>query len=247
MGSTVEPLSSLKAAVAAKLATKTTAVAAAVLLIGGGAAIAAPGGGAPEDAPEEVEVEVPADDDPLVVLAEHCATEEGADDPFCSGDSDTGIDDESPDSDDPDGDDAEGDDAEGDAEEAEDTEDGARSDTADRVHRALTGGDELRPGDPGFGQAVAERARTGQLGGLVSRAARGEELSDEDLELEPRERPGRGNGGPNTGGDTGGSDEASASTSDSGTSSSGSNEGSTASKGRGGPPAHAGGNGRGRG
>jgi hypothetical protein len=246
---TVEPLSSLKATVAAKLATRTTAVAATVVLIGGGVAIAAPGGDDPDDAPDDVEVEVLADDDPLDVLAEHCATEEGADDPFCSGDSDTGIDDEGPDGDDPDGGDPEGDGTGGDGTEGDEAEDGARSDTADRVHRALTGGDELRPGDPGFGQAVAERARTGQLGGLVSRAARGEELSDEDLELEPRDRPGRGNGRPDTGADDEGSDDGgAAATSDGGASSSGADDGGTASKGRGGPPAHAGGtDGRGRG
>ena len=48
------------------------------------------------------------------------------------------------------------------------------ADTADRVHMALSGGD-LRPGDDGFGQAVAARARAdgAALGAEVSAAARG--------------------------------------------------------------------------
>ena len=44
---------------------------------------------------------------------------------------------------------------------------------ADAVHGALTGTDDLRPGDDGFGQAVSQRARElGGLGSVVSRAAR---------------------------------------------------------------------------
>ena len=72
-------------------------------------------------------------------------------------------------------------------------DDAERSDTARRVHRALTGSD-MEPGDEGFGEAVSNRARSGQpgdLGRLVSRAAQGDELDEDgDLELDPRERPG---------------------------------------------------------
>jgi hypothetical protein len=56
--------------------------------------------------------------------------------------------------------------------EAEDEdEDDQRSDVANAVHEALGG--DLKPGDEGFGAAVAEQAREGNLGQKVSAAARG--------------------------------------------------------------------------
>jgi hypothetical protein len=58
---------------------------------------------------------------------------------------------------------------------------GERSETADRVHRALTGAEEgaedpIGPGDEGFGGAVSARAQEeGPLGEDVSSAARGDD------------------------------------------------------------------------
>jgi len=48
-----------------------------------------------------------------------------------------------------------------------------RSDTAKRVHEALSGDPDTRPGDEGFGASVSKNARAGGLGQEVSRAARG--------------------------------------------------------------------------
>ncbi len=70
---------------------------------------------------------------------------------------------------------------------------GERSETAQRVHRALIGGDPLGEGES-FGQRVSSRARSGEpgaLGDLVSRSARGETVEDLDL---GNERVPRGNG-----------------------------------------------------
>lgn len=65
--------------------------------------------------------------------------------------------------------------------------DETRSETAEAVHRALTVSEEhpegLRPGDLGFGQAVAANARErGGNGPAVSRAARGDAAAEEELE-----------------------------------------------------------------
>lgn len=72
-------------------------------------------------------------------------------------------------------------DAELDDTEGTEEEDEERSETAERVHEALTG-DETSPGDEDFGQIVSERARNYRLGPAVSAAARGE---DWDLERKP--------------------------------------------------------------
>ena len=170
------------------LTTKATAVLAAFALVGGGAAIAAPGTGGeptgeePEESTEldEVSLEGLAQQQ-LQQLVDACAEDPDAE--YCSGDS-------------ADGDESEGDmaivepteDVDAALEEEGDGEEDPRSETARRVHRALTGSDDMVPGDPGFGEAVSSRARSGQpgeLGRLVSRAAQG--IGDEDpLELEPR-------------------------------------------------------------
>ena len=55
---------------------------------------------------------------------------------------------------------------------AEEAKDNDRSEVATAVHTALSGDPDLGPGDEGFGQAVAERAREGGLGEMVSEAAR---------------------------------------------------------------------------
>ena len=63
---------------------------------------------------------------------------------------------------------------------------GERSETARAVHEALTRPHNLSPGDPGFGEAVSENARTSRgHGAAVSEAARG---SSEDR-AEGRGRP----------------------------------------------------------
>lgn len=176
-------------------AMRTSALGLGVALVGGGAALAAPGllpeGGTDDQV--TFLAATAADEEQRDTLADHCATEVGSGDPFCSGPSDQ----DPPGDDDGDGDqgdggdqDGEGDTNDGDAG-GEDEAGGTGPGTSERVHRALTGGDELRPGDPGFGQAVAARACSGQLGSLVSRAARGEVLSDEDLVLPPCEPRGR--------------------------------------------------------
>ena len=58
-----------------------------------------------------------------------------------------------------------------------------RSDTAKAVHEALTGGQELIPGDEGFGEAVSENARTGgaEFGQSVSEAARNGNGSNDEI------------------------------------------------------------------
>jgi hypothetical protein len=202
----------------------------AVALLGGGAALAAPGILGGGDATIELAVDGSEDDASRELLAEHCSSDQGADDPFCGGPSETGDDHEEPtDADDPadsdpgDGDPADDDPTDGDPSDADDPNagegtDAQRSDTARRVHRALSGG-ALSPGDPGFGQAVASRACTGALGSLVSRAARGEELADEELALQPCEPRGRGRRAAEDGGsvdDDGGVTEADGTTADPG-------------------------------
>ena len=165
------------------LTAKAVPVAAATLVIGGGAAIAAPGGpfGA-EDGGGETELsEFPgegwalgrADSEQADRIAAFC--DENPQAAFCRGESyvPDAADDYLPEV----------------PGLEEDGEDG-RSDTARRVHEALTGDDEIVPGHPDFGPTVSERARSGQLGGLVSRAARGEELSEDDLKLDEPRQPG---------------------------------------------------------
>ncbi len=86
-----------------------------------------------------------------------------------------------------------------------------RSETATRVHRASSGDPAVGPGHPDFGCSVSARARSGGLGTLVSRAARGEEIGEDELalggvgcdrsteaETHPSESrgPGRGTGAP---------------------------------------------------
>ncbi len=178
------------------LTTKATAVIAALTLVGGGAAIAAPDLG--DDAAggdEEPAVESEVEENPEVSLdgleeqqlqqmADACT--EDPDSELCAGDS-------------PDRDENEQDmelaepsaEEEADAEEVEaDEDEDTRSDTARRVHEALTGSDEIVPGNPDFGKTVSERARSGKpgdLGRLVSRAAQGDVLDEDDLKLEKRE------------------------------------------------------------
>lgn len=62
-------------------------------------------------------------------------------------------------------------------------EDQERSETAQRVHEALTGR-QASPGEEDFGQIVSERARTYRLGPAVSAAAHGEDW-EEHLEEKP--------------------------------------------------------------
>jgi len=171
------------------LAAKAVPVAAATLVIGGGAAIAAPGvvtlsgddGVETAEAEEEHDWAIGrADDEQLDRIADFCDEEPDA--AFCRGDSygHDEMQDRAPAS-------------AGDPEKADvnkdDAEDG-RSDTARRVHEALSGDEAIVPGDRGFGQAVSERARTGQLGGLVSRVARGDVVDDDDFDLDERSEPG---------------------------------------------------------
>ena len=174
------------------LTAKAVPLAAATLMIGGGAAIAAPGvtlsGGEEGEATEEEVVEEAeaehdwaigrADEEQLQRIAEFCG--ENPDASFCSGDSIDWVPGAPRD--------VEADEVD-EAVAEEDEEDG-RSDTARRVHKALSGDEAIMPGDPEFGPSVSERARTGQLGGLVARAARGEELSEDDLELDEPRQPG---------------------------------------------------------
>jgi|GEM_PF-3713961 len=177
------------------LTTKATAVLAAFALIGGGAAIAAPSIGDGSD--DDVEVDDSenehdwalgkADDDQLDRIAAYC--EENPEASFCSSDSGQVLpgpaeqagseEPDEPEGVEPDADEEEAPDDEVEGEDQGDT----RSETAQRVHRALTGGDTA-PGDPDFGAKVSARARSGGLGKLVSRAARGEDLDDADLELD---------------------------------------------------------------
>jgi len=176
------------------LTAKAVPVAAATLLVGGGAALAAPGvmpGGDDVEADETVDEEEHdwaigrADEEQLERIEEFCG--ENPDASFCSGVSEDPIswvpgalgDEDSEESD------RSGDDSVA----SEEDEDG-RSETARRVHEALTGDPAIVPGDPRFGPAVSEGARTGQLGGLVSRAARGEEPDDDALDLGEPRRPG---------------------------------------------------------
>ncbi len=91
----------------------------------------------------------------------------------------------------------------GDLESLEDDEpEDERSDTAKRVHRALTwdqdGTEGIEPG-PGFGAAVSKRARSGHLGPAVSAAARNDPDWENGLELEPK--PDNGNRGEGPSGD----------------------------------------------
>ena len=182
------------------LTAKAVPVAAATLVIGGGAAIAAPGGpfGA-EDGGGETELsEFPgegwalgrADSEQADRIAAFC--DENPQAAFCRGESyvPDAADDYLPE-------------VPGLEEDGEDD----RSDTARRVHEALTGDDTIVPGDPDFGPTVSQRARSGQLGGLVSRAARGEPLEDDDFDLEPRQPgpPDHARGGSGT--DDGAGDE----------------------------------------
>lgn len=72
--------------------------------------------------------------------------------------------------------------------ESDESEADDRSETATRVHTALSGDPEVGPGHPEFGQRVSERARTMHLGSIVSRAAKGVEEEpegngDEELEM----------------------------------------------------------------
>ena len=191
------------------LTAKAAPVAAATIVLGGGAAIAAPGvtlstsddASSTETAEEQDWAIGRADDDQLERIEAFCA--ENPEAAFCSGESDwvPGAPDDgeaeegTEDTEEP----ADSDESADSEEEAED----GRSETASRVHRALTGDPGIVPGDPAFGPTVSERARTGQLGGLVSRAARGEDLDEEALELDEPRRPGppdharggNGNGG----------------------------------------------------
>jgi hypothetical protein len=173
------------------LTTKATAVLAAFALVGGGAALAAPGVGdePPGEEPQEStdleldEVSLEGlEEQQLQQMADTCAEDAGSS--LCSG--------ASPDRDENEEDtDIVGPTEDGDAaleEEAVEDED-TRSETAVRVHRALTGSDDIVPGHPDFGKTVSERARSGQpgdLGRLVSNAARGEFADLEDLELTDR-------------------------------------------------------------
>ena len=177
------------------LTAKAAPVAAATLVIGGGAAIAAPGvtldGG---DDGEIVDIVVEeeeeqgwaigrADEEQLERIGEFC--DENPEAAFCSRDSDDPINwvpgapsDEE---------------AEESAPESEalveDEEEDARSETARRVLKELSGDEAVMPGGgPEFGQAVSEQAGDGQLGARVSRAARGDD--EEESEVEERRKPG---------------------------------------------------------
>lgn len=182
------------------LTSKIAVGAAALAMIGGGAALAVEGAPqAPSDFEEPGDLPAPADDD-------------GDDDPDDDGDDDAADAEEQSDAagaeEVPEAADRAQERVRDIAEFCDETPDTSfcrgpsdavgdqRSETARNVHRALTGGSDIVPGDPGFGQAVSERARSGapgDLGHLVSRAARGEPIED-DLDLGPRERPGNGNG-----------------------------------------------------
>jgi hypothetical protein len=176
------------------LTTKAAAVLAAFALIGGGAAIASEVVAEPADKEPEESTDADLDEvsleglqeQQLQLMAETCA--EDPDAGYCSGDS-AGRDEHETDMElgEPTGEgDGDLEDEEADEEEAE--EEDTRSETAVRVHRALTG-DDTAPGDPEFGRKVSERARSGQpgdLGRLVSRAAQGQEIDDDELKLEPR-------------------------------------------------------------
>ena len=176
------------------LTAKAAPVAAATLVIGGGAAIAAPEltlSGNDGMQTDEVVVEEDehdwaigrADGEQLNRIGEFC--DENPEAAFCSRDSDDPINwvpgapsDEE---------------AEESAPESEalveDEEEDARSETARRVLKELSGDEAVMPGGgPEFGQAVSEQAGDGQLGARVSRAARGDD--EEESEVEERRKPG---------------------------------------------------------
>ncbi|MEX2549052.1 MAG: hypothetical protein WD638_02395 [Nitriliruptoraceae bacterium] len=158
------------------LTSKVAATAATVVLIGGGAAIATEG--VADDAETEgLEIAESAGDD---AKKDSDSTSESDGEAKVEGEGDVSAEEEE-----------EGEEKEFDLGALD--EDGERSDTADRVHEALSGGD-FAPGDEGFGEAVSKRARGGELGDLVSRAAQGEELNEDDLNIEERERPGKPEG-----------------------------------------------------
>ncbi len=191
------------------ITTKAAATAAAVVLIGGGAALAdtydAP---EPEPEPEEpVELEVEDDDDgdayalgrddrggeeeqdsQTARIERFCKDNPDTDSPRCPNDS---SDEEEVEEE------ALGDEGEV-ADDGEGKGENQRSATADRVHAALIGGDDLDD-DETFGQRVSSRAHLGQpgdLGKLVSGSARGGEHVPDDLDLsDDREHQGQGRSG----------------------------------------------------
>ena len=221
------------------LPSKLTAALAGVALIGGSAALAAPGDGVAAD---DTELEEPdgtteedgdawalgrSDEDQLARFADFC--DENPEASFCRGRSEGEPFEEVP---------IGRSGSEDDDELVSGADDDERSETARNVHRALTGSDDLSPGDEGFGEAVSNRARNGApgaLGSLVSRAAQGEKLDDEELEdIGERARPGppeHANAGGDRDDDTGEDDDDA--------SEQGARSSSQDAEGRSGPPSHA--------
>ncbi len=185
-------LSSIGAALSGKA---TATVGAAVLMVGGGVALAQGGMSTGQNPPGH--------DDAVAAIGENvdgevCDEEQWENAAFCRGPS------HPPGLYDPDEDASTNGDDEVDevvaVEENGDDENGddERSETAKRVHEALTGGDELKPGDEGFGEAVSQRARNPEvdLGDEVSKAARGENGDDEDDENDEDDNDDSGRRGP---------------------------------------------------
>jgi hypothetical protein len=170
----------LKALVGSKVA----AVAGAAVLVGGGAAVASPApqvlevvpasDGANEDAPDEDAPDEErsdgerSDDEPDEAFEDEVegATENGREEDPESGLADE-LPEEAPAREEP----APLKDLDVVAPEDDVEDQSGRSEVAEAVHRALSGG--LSPEDDGFGEAVAENARKGGNGGAASEAARG--------------------------------------------------------------------------
>lgn len=89
-----------------------------------------------------------------------------------------------------------------DLEDGEDADDG--NETSERVHAALVGGGDERPGDEDFGPTVAQNAQDGgaDFGQRVASAARGDDddNDDDDVEVEARRSPSGASDNPGRGG-----------------------------------------------
>ena len=145
-----------------------------VLLAGGGMAFAQYGSGYGLPG---VRAELEADVDEMVTVFEIEESEElTANDTGSEENGDDNNDDENGDNtSDGNDSDEDGEDTSNDTDSSEngtDDEDDQRSEVATAVLEALSGDSGLMPGDEGFGQAVAEKAREGGLGEIVSQAAR---------------------------------------------------------------------------
>ena len=166
------------------LTSRAVATGAAVVLLGGGAAIAVEGGEPPLE--EEADPgDEPAPDEGPEPEAELQDTEpiDGTEDaeplPELGADALDGPEETDPG-----------------AADLEAMDEEERSETARRVHEALSGDPAIGPGHPEFGAHVSKRARSGQpgdLGRAVSRAARDLD-ADASLTFEERERPARSDG-----------------------------------------------------